>query len=185
MIARFDHRICVTHLYANYKDEGHRGMALNDKLWVVATTYTEADFYKEMREIRGISNDTYEYLAKIDLSTWSRAWFNTFLKWDLLVKNLYECFNAYILMSHDQPIITILEMIRKILIKRYQTKRDDIRAMTGRLCAIIVQKFDEIGEEAIHCYITYAETGLFEVTCKKKQYVVNLVKKLVVVDNGI
>jgi len=73
-----DHRICVRHLYVNYKDEGHRGVALKDKLWTTVEAYTEADFHKEIEELKGISQDAYDYLAKIDPSTWSRAWFNTF-----------------------------------------------------------------------------------------------------------
>jgi len=27
------HQICCRHLYVNYRDVGHRGLALKDKLW--------------------------------------------------------------------------------------------------------------------------------------------------------
>jgi hypothetical protein len=128
----------------NYRDEGHHGVALKDKLWSEAAAYTDADFHKEIEELKGISQDAYEYLAKIDPSTWLRAWFNTFSKCDLIVNNLCECFNAYILKAHDLLIISMLEMIRKKLVKRYQIKRDGIRTMTGRLCPRIVAKLDEI-----------------------------------------
>ncbi len=75
---------CLT----NYRDEGHHGVALKDKLWSEAAAYTDADFHKEIEELKGISQDAYEYLAKIDPSTWLRAWFNTFSKCDLIVNNL-------------------------------------------------------------------------------------------------
>jgi hypothetical protein len=42
----------VRHLYANYKDIGHRGLALKDKLWVVAASYTKDEFHKEMGELK-------------------------------------------------------------------------------------------------------------------------------------
>lgn len=42
----------------------------------------------------------------------------------------------------------------------------------------------EIGDEAIHCLNTYAGVGLFEVECKKKQFVLDLRKKLVATDDG-
>jgi hypothetical protein len=71
----------------------------------------------------------------------------------------------------------MLEMIRKKQMKRYQTKRDDIRTMTGRLCPKIVGRLDEIGKDASNCYSTYAGDGLYEVTHKHKQFVVNLVKR--------
>jgi hypothetical protein len=172
-----DHRFCVRHLYANYRDSGHRGLVLKDKLWAAAAAYTEAEFYKQMNELNLISNDAYNYLMKIDRSLWSRAWFNTFPKCDLLVNNLCECFNAYILKARDLPIISMLEMIRKKLMKRYQAKRDGIRTMTGRLCPRIVIKLDEIGQVAGHCYSTYAGDGLYEVTHNNKQYVVNLLRR--------
>ena len=97
---------------------------------------------------------------KIDRSLWSRAWFNTFPKCDLLVKNLCECFNAYILNTRDLPIISMLEMIRKKLMKRYQAKRDGIRPMTSRLCLRIVAKLDEIGVVVGHCYSIYVGEGV-------------------------
>jgi hypothetical protein len=134
VIHEVDHIICVTYLYAKYKDEGHHGVALREKLWAAAVVYAEVDFLREMEETKGISKDAYDYLAKIDLSTLSKTWFKTSPKCDLLVNNLCECFNAYILKSRDQLIITMLEMIRKKLMRRYQTKRDGIRTVTGRIC---------------------------------------------------
>jgi hypothetical protein len=80
------------------------------------------------------------------------------------VNNLCECFNAYILNARDLPIILMLEMIRKKLMKRYQAKKDGIRTMTSRLCPRIVAKLDEIIVVAGYCYNTYAGEGLYEVT---------------------
>jgi hypothetical protein len=85
VLPRGDHRFCVRHLYANYRDSGHRGLALKDKLWAVAAAYTEADFFKEMDELKNISEYAYNYLMNVDRSSWSRAWFNTSPKCDLLV----------------------------------------------------------------------------------------------------
>jgi len=172
-----EHRIYIRHLYANYRDEGHRGLALKDKLWSAATAYNEADCLREMDELKGISPDAYEYLSKINPSTWSRAWFSTFPKYDLIVNNLSECFNAWILKSHDLPIISMMEMLRKKLMKRYQKKREGIRTMDCRIYPKILARLDESTHDAGHCYSTYAEDGLYDVTHKKKQYVVNLVKR--------
>jgi hypothetical protein len=36
-----DHLICVRHLYANFIDERHRGVAMKDKLWATISTYTK------------------------------------------------------------------------------------------------------------------------------------------------
>jgi hypothetical protein len=61
-----DHQFCVRHLYTNYKDIVHHGLALKDKLWVVVVAYTEAELYKEMDELKHISESAYNYLSKID-----------------------------------------------------------------------------------------------------------------------
>ena len=116
-----------------------------------------------MDELKLISKDAYNYLMKIDRSLWSRACFNTFPKCDLLVNNMCECFNTYILKVRDLQIISILEMVRKKMIKRYQAKKDGIRTMTSRLCPRVVI-LDEIGQVARHCYSTYARVRLYEMT---------------------
>jgi hypothetical protein len=106
VIPNVDHKICVRHLYANFRDiGGHRGVALKEKLWAAASTYTEGD--------------AFEYLHKIDPSAWSRAWFIEDTKSDLLQNNICECFNSYILKARVKPILTMLEMIRRKLMRRY------------------------------------------------------------------
>ena len=152
----------------NYRDSGHKGLELKDKLWAAAAAYIEVNFYKEMDELKNISEYAYNYLMNIDRGSWSWAWFNTTTKCDLLVNNLCECFNAYIISARDLPIISMLELIRKKLIKRYQAKRDGIRTMTSRLCLRIVAKLDEIGVVVGHCYNTYAGKNLYEVTHNNK-----------------
>jgi hypothetical protein len=116
-----EHRICCRHLYVNYRDVGHKGLALKDKLWTADAAYTEAEWTREMEELKSISPDVdvYEYLSKIDPSTWLKGWSSTFPKCDLIVNNLSKCFNAWILKQRDLPIILLLEMLRKKLLKRY------------------------------------------------------------------
>jgi hypothetical protein len=39
-----DHRVCVRHIYVNFRDSNHRGKALKDKLWAAASAYTKFEF---------------------------------------------------------------------------------------------------------------------------------------------
>ena len=105
---------------------------------------------------------------------WSRAWFHTYSKSDLLVNNLSECFNTYIMKAWDKPIVTMFEMIRKKLMRRYQLKRDGMRKHDHFLCPKILQKLDAIGLESCHCLPTYAGQGLFEVEHRHQQFVVDI-----------
>lgn len=71
VIPNVDHRICVRHLYANFRDiGGHRGVILKEKLWAAFSAYTEGDFMSVMDELKNMNNDAFEYLHKIDASAW-------------------------------------------------------------------------------------------------------------------
>lgn len=76
VIPNVDHRICVRHLYANFRDiGGHWGVALKEKLWAATSAYIEGDFMSVMDELKNMNSDAFEYLHKIDQSAWSKAWF--------------------------------------------------------------------------------------------------------------
>jgi hypothetical protein len=70
-----DHRACVRHIYANFRDSGHKGKALKDKLWAAASAYTEFEFDAHMAELKKLSPSAYEYISKILVATWSRSKF--------------------------------------------------------------------------------------------------------------
>lgn len=46
-----------------------------------------------------------------------------------MVNNMSESFNAYLLEAQDKPIITMIEIIRRKLMRRYQLKRDGVQKM--------------------------------------------------------
>lgn len=114
------HRIaCVRHLYANFRGEGHKSLLLKDKLWKAATTYQVHGFQREMEAFKKLSPTAHTYLEKSDPNDWARAFLDTTIKCDLILNSLCECFNSYISKARDKPIITMLEMIWKKLMKRY------------------------------------------------------------------
>jgi hypothetical protein len=169
-----EHCICVRHLYANFKNDGHRRVLLKDRLWKTASSCTQIGFYAAMKELKGLNLKSHEYLENVDPRTWYRGWFNTSTKCDLLHNNLAECFNSWILKFRDKTILTILEGIRSNLMRRYQRKRDAIRVMEENVGPKIKEKLEVKEDEASHCMPIVAGDGLFEVDCKGRKYVVNL-----------
>jgi hypothetical protein len=174
VIPMADHRICVRHLYANFRDNRFRGAALKELLWKASSSYTEVDFRIHMEEIKRISPDAFDYLDKVDPSGWSRARFSESPKCDLLVNNISECFNSYILKARDKPILTMLEMIRKQLMRMYQLKRDGISKLKGKLCLRIVEKLEAGCEAASECLSHFSGDGMFEVEQGSRQYVMDI-----------
>ena len=120
-----------------------------------------------------MSELAYDYLVKANPNGWARAFFDTTPKCNLLMNNICECFNSYIIKARDKTIITVLEMIRKKLMRRYQMKRDEIRTYVKNWCPKILEKLDECGKAAVDCISTDAGDGLFEVVCRNQQFVVN------------
>jgi hypothetical protein len=111
-----------------------------------------------------MESDAHEYLSKVDLSRWYRTLFSGYPKCDLFVNNICECFNSYILKACDKSILTMLEMIRKKLMRRYQVKRDGIQKLFGKLCHQIAKKLEAIGIEALEYVALYASDDMLVVT---------------------
>jgi hypothetical protein len=169
-----DHRACVRHIYTNFRDSVHRGKALKDKLWAVASTYTVFEFDAHMAELKKLSPPAYEYLSKISIATWSRSKFSTNPKSDLIVNNLLECFNSYILDARDKPILTMLDTIRRKLMRRFQVNRASIAKMSGKLCPKIQVKVDKAEVKASECLLLYSGEGKYEVDYRQQNFEVNL-----------
>ena len=132
-----DHRACVRHIYVNFRDSGHRRKTLKDKLWATASAYTVFEFDAHMAELKKFSPPVYDYLSKIHVVTWSRSKFSTNPKSDLIVNNLLECFNSYILDARDKPILTMVDTIRRKLMRRFQVNKASIAKMSEKLCSKI------------------------------------------------
>nr|XP_011462203.1 PREDICTED: uncharacterized protein LOC101310015 [Fragaria vesca subsp. vesca] len=114
-----NHRWCVRHLYENFK-KLHKGKALKDLLWSAARAPNNAKFETEMMKLKKLSKAAYNWLIGKDPRRWARCRFTSRLKCDMLLNNLCETLNSWILTARDQPILTMLEMIRCNLMRRYQ-----------------------------------------------------------------
>ncbi|KAG5602528.1 hypothetical protein H5410_033898 [Solanum commersonii] len=83
-------------------------------------------FYKCMEALDQEDKATREWFnnPKRSFQSWTRALFRTNTKCDMLLNNLCESFNRYILDARDKAIITMLEMIKKqVGEKNVQVKR--------------------------------------------------------------
>ncbi|CAM8926726.1 unnamed protein product [Rhodiola kirilowii] len=159
-----DHRFCVRHLYANFR-KVFKGKQLKDGMWACAraTTATVAQFHKAMENVKGLDKDAYTYLSKIDPAAWSRHGFSYFVKSDALCSNISECFNSFIRVARDQPIITCLETIQKLLMKRFYDKRTGMEKYDGDICPRIWTKLELNKRDSMHCNVYYGGGPAMEV----------------------
>ena len=111
----------MQHMYANFKDKGHRSKGLKDDLWIATSVYIEFEFNIIIEKLKYKSKAAYDYIVGIKRETWVRHTFNTRSKVHMIVNNLYESLNCYILEARD-TILTMIEWIRTTLMQRFQVK---------------------------------------------------------------
>ncbi|KAL0438863.1 UNVERIFIED_CONTAM: hypothetical protein Slati_2369300 [Sesamum latifolium] len=178
-----EHRFCVRHLYENFKAK-FKGAELKEYLWKASTTTNKQEFRAHMKKIAELdpkkSQDyetTAEWLSKIPTKHWSRAFFPVKSKCDILVNNLCESFNNFILDPRDKPIITMLECIRIKLMTRLQCKRVGMEKYTGSACPNVLNKVNKQGKLARHYFNRWCGASEFEIDHFLHKYVVDLDNK--------
>ncbi|XP_028105700.1 uncharacterized protein LOC114304745, partial [Camellia sinensis] len=120
------YKFCVRHLYNNFKGQ-FKGRVLKDLLWKAARATTVGVFTKVMKEMKGVDEEAYNWLARRAPIHWSRSHFHSFPKCDILLNNLCECFNASILQARDQPVLFMLEKIRVLLMETIQKRNEAMK----------------------------------------------------------
>ncbi|KAK9290403.1 hypothetical protein L1049_008572 [Liquidambar formosana] len=173
MMPGADHRYCLRHMYSNFKEK-HKGQDLKDLMWKAASCYTVHEFETHMEAIKKVSVDAYNWLLTNHPSVWSISHFSPRSKCDMLCNNPSESWNKYILEAREKPIITMLEMIRRQLMNRFQVRKQEMEKWEGPLCPKIQEKFDRVKEDARHCEVIYAGDGIYEIEYKGQTTVVNL-----------
>ena len=158
-----EHRHCVHHLHANFKGRGFKGKAFKNELWAAARATNKTQFDRHMNEMKKLKEDAFTYLDKIDPATWSRHAFRTANKYDMLLNNLAESFNLWIKDARDKPLLTMLEMIRRKLMNRFEAKRDGAATATATICPKILKKLERHKDVARNYICHWKSVGQFAV----------------------
>ncbi|CAL2231773.1 unnamed protein product [Prunus armeniaca] len=78
----------------------------------IARATTVPWFHADMTKMLQLSKPAHDWLMEKDPRHWSRAYFKSDSKCDMLMNNLCEAFNRSIMDARDKPILTMLERIR-------------------------------------------------------------------------
>ncbi|KAL4289626.1 hypothetical protein GQ457_14G018530 [Hibiscus cannabinus] len=172
-----EHRFCVRHLHNNFKNEGFQGKGLKDAIWAAARASNMADFNHCMDELKAKNSDAHKWLSEKPTKAWSRSHFSTLSKCDMLLNNLCECFNKYILDARDKPILTIVLNIRCKLMNRFYVKRIVADKFSGPLCPRIQKKLDKNKEISGRYWPQPSTLRKFQIICPINQFIVDLDEK--------
>ncbi|XP_058751002.1 uncharacterized protein LOC131624021 [Vicia villosa] len=118
MFEQNEHRVCLRHLYANFKKKFGGGAAIRDLLMGAANaTYFQA-WEKKMNELKQLDKKAWDWLMGVPTKLWCKHSFLFYPKCDVLMNNLSESFNSTILQARDKPILTMVEWIRNYMMNR-------------------------------------------------------------------
>lgn len=83
---------------------------------------------------------------------------------DIVVNNLAKTFNSWVLEARTKPIVELLEDIRKKVMIRMTSKREQIEKWTtSKVCPRIQEKLENAKVRASHCECIHNGKGVYEV----------------------
>ncbi|GMP67552.1 hypothetical protein CsSME_00027494 [Camellia sinensis var. sinensis] len=166
-------------MYNNFKAT-YSGSVLKDLFWKATSTGNVNEFNYWMKKIEEVDPKTgnkkkvVEWLRETNLALWSRSHFSPRSKCDILVNNLSESFNSYILEARELPIISMFEWIKRKLMQRIQIKKTGIEKYTSKICPNIYDKLEKVKVESRNCFATWCRQLEFEVDHFQMRYIVDL-----------
>ncbi|KAI5385515.1 hypothetical protein KIW84_072203 [Lathyrus oleraceus] len=90
--ANIESRLCVKHLYGNWKKK-HFGLELKEVRWAAARATTFPTWERATQRMNAIKEGAWKDMLDVPACHWSISHFRTYLKCDLQVNNMCEAFN--------------------------------------------------------------------------------------------
>jgi hypothetical protein len=170
-------RYCLRHIYANFQTASFRGEDLKKCMDNAVYSYTKHGFDLAMEEMKKQSEPAWAWLTKIPVQTWARWAMDTNCKTDLVVNNLSEVFNRYILDVRNKPIVTMLTGIYDKQMVRHDGKREGAAKAHWEITPHYAEKLELMKTFSRKCTAIRADVGLWQVKSGEHTYEVNLDNK--------
>ncbi|XP_059301888.1 uncharacterized protein LOC132053802 [Lycium ferocissimum] len=170
-----NHRFCARHLYNNFKVK-NPGPKLKQLFWAAVKAYNEQDFLQVMDEMKEISRSAYNWLlydGKEPLGSWERYKFDEHVRNDHVTNNMTESFNAFVVKVRENPVLTLLEWIRRKTMTRFQQRYEKAVALATPIPSKARERINRNQKEGKKLLCFRGSDHLFEVN-DSKNYVVNL-----------
>ncbi|XP_076944474.1 uncharacterized protein LOC143615149 [Bidens hawaiensis] len=112
-----EHKQCTRHIYANFIKK-FRGFQSKNLFWKAVNSTSKQLFERHMEELKTSSKGAYDHLIERNPITWSRAFFEVGRACDAFENGMSESFNSRIRTAQRKPIISMLEDIRRFVMRR-------------------------------------------------------------------
>ncbi|KAL8143174.1 hypothetical protein V2J09_016206 [Rumex salicifolius] len=158
-----EHRNYARHIFANWHKK-HKGDELKMHFWRAARTYTKADFEIALKDMGTVSKKAVEDFIKKNPMHFCRSHLKTSSRSEVIVNNLAEIFNGYILDARSKPLIYMLKEIRLKVMERLFNNRQLMRKQqSDDICPRIKTRLNQAKEEARQCVSLRASEAEFQI----------------------
>ncbi|XP_074314199.1 uncharacterized protein LOC141649406 [Silene latifolia] len=147
---RAEHRRCARHIFANWH-KSYKGEEMKMMFWQCAKAYNQADFDEAVATMREVDPRAADAFIRCNPTLFCRAFINTRTTNDVIVNNMAETFNAYIINARSKHLIYMLEDIRTMLMQRLVTKKNEMEQVGGVICPKIQEMLEVEKEKAAYC----------------------------------
>lgn len=131
-----------------------------------------------MEAIKGLNIEAFKYLDAIPPCNWSRHAFGTSSKSGMLLNNCCESFNNVLRDARSKPILSLMEWIRRYVMKRCCAKRNGLKSFDGVIMPSVVKMIHNGLLQVSKMKINQAGLHEFEVDDDGDTFVVNLKNKV-------
>ncbi|XP_022033043.1 uncharacterized protein LOC110934163 [Helianthus annuus] len=158
-----EHRNCARHIYANWHKK-YKGDELKELFWRAAKAYNIADHKRAIEEMRIVDEEATDAFTKQNPKCFCRCYLNIENKTDVIVNNMAETFNGFIIQSRSKHLIQMLEDIRLAVMTRLVTKFNDMSSKNVVVCPRVQRKkLDKDKDKAYTCTVYPSSRTLFQV----------------------
>ena len=166
---------CARHIFAHWhKDYKGDEMKMKMIFWKAAKAYNMVE-YNEVLEETGAQNPAaVEAFRRYNPKVLCRAYMDTSTKVDVIVNNLAETFNGYIIQARTKHLIYMLEEIRTALMQRLVLKKQDMEKNVSQVCPRIQAKLEKAKKQAAMCNPIPSTATVFQVSHQMDTYCVDL-----------
>ena len=172
-LPRAEHRACARHIYSNLK-KLHKSDTLKPLFWRVASSYNEADYEKNLENLKQLDPLAADDLLKKDPTSWCRAFFRIGSCCSDTHNNFTESYNRTLKIARKKPFIQMLELIRRDAMQRIATRSKTDNNTPGLYTKKARKEVKKSCDEAQYCYSYCSTGGEFEIVEFSNGYTVNL-----------
>ncbi|XP_040948664.1 uncharacterized protein [Gossypium hirsutum] len=173
ILSRVEHRNCARYMFANWSGR-KLGKSYEFDFWQIVKCMTERGWEELCTTVEKKDKDAYDNLMKNSPKMWTRAFWGTTCKSDIIDNNPCESFNSNIIEARFKSIIIMLEDIRTKMMTRIIQKRKLYNRWKRNYGPLVKAKLDANKKDCVEWQLIWNGENGCELRKGRYQYTVDL-----------